>query len=175
MVSRALAQMWQRGGGDIHTMHTTQVFSHLHHQLRPQPEALLHVGGPQVQVAILHPQRLRFLFDQSENHNHSGPQANKTCGNNHRHDLTYFDKIFDFKGQLSAQVENFHTLGEDFYLPCRHLLLRCTQENLYSHLVEQFEIFCYHRGSVSLNPDVGAEPVEQFCLPCSSLSSVFSI
>lgn len=126
--------MWQRGGA-IHTMHITQVFSHLHHQLRPQPEALLHVGGPQVQVAILHPQQLRFLFDQSENHNHSGPQANKTRGNKHRN-LTHFDKIFDFKGQLSAQVENFHTLGEDFYFPCRHLLLTSTQEKERSECME---------------------------------------
>lgn len=110
-----------------HTMHITQVLSHLHHQLRSQPEALLHVGGPQVQVAILHPQQLRFLLDQRENHNQSGPQSNRACRRNHSH-LTHFDKIFYFKGQFSGQVENFHTLGEDFYIPCRQLLLKSTRD-----------------------------------------------
>lgn len=38
------------------TVHITEVFSHLHHQLRPQSEVLLDLRGPQVQVAILHPQ-----------------------------------------------------------------------------------------------------------------------
>lgn len=68
-----LVQVWLCGCSVRRTMHITEVFSHLHHQLGSQSEALLHLGGPEVQVAILHPQRLRFLVEQRENHNHSVP------------------------------------------------------------------------------------------------------
>lgn len=49
----------------LHTVHITEVFSHLHHQLRSQSEVLLHLRGPQVQVAVLHPQRLGLLYNQT--------------------------------------------------------------------------------------------------------------
>lgn len=49
-----------------HTVHIAEELSHLHHQLRSQPEVPLHPRGPEIQVAILHPQRLRFL----PNHKH---------------------------------------------------------------------------------------------------------
>lgn len=45
-------------------MHITEVLPHLHHQLGPHSEVLLHPSGPQVQVAVLHPQRLRFLSNR---------------------------------------------------------------------------------------------------------------
>lgn len=49
----------------LHTVYITEVFSHLHHQLRPQSEVLLHPRGSQVQVAMLHAQSLWFLDTQT--------------------------------------------------------------------------------------------------------------
>lgn len=42
---------------------------------------------------------------------------------------TYFDKVFNFKRQLSACIENLHTLSQDFYFSCWHPLLVWTQQN----------------------------------------------
>lgn len=36
--------------------------------------------------------------------------------------IAYFDKIFYFKRQLPADVENVHTFSKDFYFSCRHAL-----------------------------------------------------
>lgn len=52
------------GAAPLLTMHITEVLPHLHHQLGPHSEVLLHPSGPQVQVAVLHPQRLRFLSNR---------------------------------------------------------------------------------------------------------------
>lgn len=38
----------------FHTVYVTEVFSHPHHELRPQSEVLLQARRPQVQVAELH-------------------------------------------------------------------------------------------------------------------------
>lgn len=39
---------------------------------------------------------------------------------------TYFDKIFHFKRQLPAHIENLHALSQDFYFSCWHPLLVST-------------------------------------------------
>lgn len=42
--------------------------------------------------------------------------------------IAYFDKIFYFKRQLPADVENVHTFSKDFYFSCRHALLTQKRE-----------------------------------------------
>jgi len=45
--------------------------------------------------------------------------------------VTYFDKVFNFKRQRAAHVQNLHALSQDFYLSCRHALLISNQSKLY--------------------------------------------
>jgi len=120
----------------VHTVHITEVFSHFHHQLRSQPKVFLHLPWPQVQVAILHSQRLGLLRIRQNDTiskwiNLTSLQIiNKVCSLMHGGvtRVVYFGKFFNLKRQLPAHVENFHVLSQDLDVSCRHSLY-CAWKN----------------------------------------------
>lgn len=129
MLQSAITKEQEKKNLTLHTVYITEVFSHLHHQLRSQPQVLLHLTGPQVQVAVLHPQRLRFLSNTEERKTHLTKIINKInhitwsiCKRVHVTLASYFDKVFNLKRQLVADIENIHILSKDFDFSCRHPL-----------------------------------------------------